>query len=406
MAYLDRLKECKYISPSGKEYTLFYDELARTNTKKAAIIEMPYQNNPEVFDLGETGVKYSVKLYFLGADYDLSADAFWNALSESGPARFINPRWGEKVVLCTSKGQNESFVEGMGKATFDLEFIVISDFQVELSFPVSALGSIASAISAFADGVDAFTEYLQNSVVFRTAKELIVARDMITQAINKTIMSLGALCNGVQEFTDTANEILNNTDEMIADPGSFNGTLDRLMSIAAKQDMSITTKVRSFASLLDSINTDLQADLGSTASLLASIRNAAFVNGCRSVFKGTVTKRDEAVNALIDLTDFRETYLQNIADDENNVEDFSFPFGVLNAYRRGATLASASLLNKAFSARLELVKTLTRDATPLDLVVELYGSLDNLDSFIEQNELQGTDFFFLPSGRVVRYYAV
>lgn len=47
MSYLDRLRACRYRTPSGTEYELQFTELARSGSKKAAVHEFPQADTPE-----------------------------------------------------------------------------------------------------------------------------------------------------------------------------------------------------------------------------------------------------------------------------------------------------------------------------------------------------------------------
>ena len=70
---------------------------------------------------------------------------------------------------------------------------------------------------------------------------------------------------------------------------------------------------------------------------------------------------------------------------------------------------TAYLLDASFSLRVERRVILDSDRNPLELIRELYGETDNiettLDDFIARNGLEADSFLVIPRGTEIRYLA-
>jgi hypothetical protein len=79
-----------------------------------------------------------------------------------------------------------------------------------------------------------------------------------------------------------------------------------------------------------------------------------------------------------------------------------------DAYQRlqdAVATAAGFAVDLSFSLKREQRLTLTRSRSIIDLVAELYGSVDDrLDFFINSNSLTGDEILEIPAGRTVVYY--
>jgi prophage DNA circulation protein len=123
MSYIDRIERLTYQSPKRKTFDLEFDDLARNIQRKTAINEFPYQNIANVQDLGMGNLKIPIRCYISGNDYDLEADRFFKALNEQGSGILDHPRWGSIDVIPINITQSESFIDGLGRAIFEIEFV-------------------------------------------------------------------------------------------------------------------------------------------------------------------------------------------------------------------------------------------------------------------------------------------
>src|SRR5512138_87768 len=101
MAWQDRLKEVKYTSPSGQEFTFFYENLSVESEKKTAEFIFPEIDGAYIQDMGRAGRKFPFTIYFSGEDYDIDADSFLAALEEKGIGKLEHPVYGNRKVIPT-----------------------------------------------------------------------------------------------------------------------------------------------------------------------------------------------------------------------------------------------------------------------------------------------------------------
>ena len=79
-----------------------------------------------------------------------------------------------------------------------------------------------------------------------------------------------------------------------------------------------------------------------------------------------------------------------------------------SAYQRlqeAVAITAGFLVEISFTLKQESIIILDRPRTIVDLVAELYGTVDDeLDFFITSNNLSGSEILELPKGREIVYY--
>ncbi|MCK5643788.1 MAG: DNA circularization N-terminal domain-containing protein, partial [Gammaproteobacteria bacterium] len=80
MSWQDRLREAAYISPLGVRIVFDYENVSQSFQKRTTGFEFPDVDGTYVQDLGRSGRKYPLRVFFWGADYDVSAEGFEAAL--------------------------------------------------------------------------------------------------------------------------------------------------------------------------------------------------------------------------------------------------------------------------------------------------------------------------------------
>ncbi len=158
VSYLDRLRECTYTDPAGTVHRLLFDEVSREGPKKIGAFPLPQQDRTEIQDLGMDGIDHPMTLYIAGEDYDLAADAFWKGLTmrhtDAKPGTLSHPRWGDLTVKpIGTPTQSESFIEGMGRAVFVVQFKEIDPTAKFPTTSVNAASQITTVSEATASTV-------------------------------------------------------------------------------------------------------------------------------------------------------------------------------------------------------------------------------------------------------------
>jgi len=430
MAYLDRLRTAEYLAPSGgAPFYLQFDSLERAGGKKAAVHEFPQQDAVSVQDLGGQAVRFPLACYISGPDYDQEADRFWEALGERGPATLRHPRYGDQQVLALSFTQSERFVDGLGRAEFAIEFIVIDEAaaalprtSVALEVTAAAAGETAAATLEAVLAEDAATIAAANAADLSTSREAMLEASSSLASAGEALIGAAedgsAIGPGVrladtdldalaerQAFRDqvasafgkSIRELETGIDTLMLDPVAL---ADSWISCARQPALvvsSIGGKISAYAGQLDRALTF--NPLTALQRAVHGITLTGLTLGAVSAsLTGTLQSRQEAVAAADALSGL---YRQALAGLEAVGADPS----LLLALSDAASLAGRALLERSYTLDSERRRVLATERTPLDFVYEVYGGIDRLDEFLRSNGLGGDALLLMPAGREVVYYA-
>ena len=408
MAYLDRLREGRYTTPSGNMFTFFFDGLERGGEKKAAVHELPQQNTPEVQDLGNRAQRFPITATFYGADYDLTADAFAAGLSEKGPGTLQHPRWGDMQALPLTWKQSENFIDGMGRAVFEIEFLRVDDVR----FPTSSM-SIEGALQQQLDDAQATaTESFITSYGPVNAADLAACKKGMTDGATDIVAQTKAVIAKSAEVSAEVNEALtkfNATIDFLAtDPQALADGILNLTRMPAQVDASIRGKIEAFTGALTNTIVSIPGSISQSAGVF--LRMFGLSEGIvESSLTGSLMDRADAVGAAQAVQDAMAVVQAGAEGTE--ATGYFVPADVLAQVRAMMAAAAALLLEKAFSLRTARRIVLTGDRNPLDLVSELGGPYSDgdtletaLDEFIAQNALAGERLLSIPAGTEVAFY--
>ena len=99
MNWQTRIREAAYNSPSGARFTFDYENVSQSIEKKTTSFDFPDANGTYIQDLGNTGRRYPLRMFFWGNDYDQEVEAFEAALLERGIGKLEHPIYGVKNVV-------------------------------------------------------------------------------------------------------------------------------------------------------------------------------------------------------------------------------------------------------------------------------------------------------------------
>jgi prophage DNA circulation protein len=407
MSYRDRLREFKHIAPSGLEFILQFDSVSRTGGKKAPVSEFPGQNQGAVQDLGNITPTFPQSCYITGVDYDLEADRFYDACHESGPAKIEHPRYGNLTVLPILETQTEEFVDGAGRAVFQLTYIRAEETQ--FTYPTSTI-DYPTQVSASIDNVsteigEAVPEEITDTKTLSGLKDNVLSGlDTVTGAFDQVTQITEDVR---QQITQQVRDITNNIDELVTSPADLMDEILELYRLPAKEAINIQEKLDSYKNIYTAIadraiaNTLQYGELFGiiSASNMAALSSA---NAEAGVY-GTVTTRTQASEVITTIDDFSKTIREKIEDIEaagNFVLDYQLSLTLENAIAE----ALNGLIDSALNLPTERTEVLDREVTPIQFVYEKYGDIDQLDFFMEYNNLCCDDIVLMPRGFVARYY--
>lgn len=413
MSYLDRLRICTYTSPSGVQFTPHFDDLSRSDSKKAPITELPQLDLPDVQDLGAGAVRFAMRLYFDGPDYDITADNFWTALTEKGLGTLSHPRWGNVTVIPVSKSQAEDLVAGARVAVFTVEF-VRADSTV--SYPVSAKGEKATISSTAAEMELSVSDNFARDFEIIDSRDRAAVLDDVRESVNIIVEGLAPLASIDPALAEALDEekrnLLSRIDDYLSDASAMAANIIRIARIPARAATAIRDKVRGYLTVFQNLSRylinpfeglSLNIAWNSQAQTAAMIFTALGIGAAECVTVGTDIDRARTIQNTVDLATIRNGIESNISVMEATIE-FYHDDETAQSLRQALTTAIALQVEAGFSRQVERVIILDRDVTPLDFVYSVYGSIDRIEEWVAQNELSGDEFFVIRAGREVKYY--
>ena len=405
MAWNDRIKEAAYTSPSGVRTLFDYEDVSREFDKKTTAFNFPDADGTYVQDLGKSGRRYPLRLFFWGSDYDLRAAAFEDSLGERGAGRLEHPVYGTvDVVPFGTITRRDDLKTAANQAVIELAFFETIGlvYPTQQSDPGSqVLQAVdeynAAAAGDFADGLSTDT-----------------AGERVT--LKNTFESLlGSVKSGLQTVADTQDNV---RKQFNAVNDSINSSIDVLIGQPLNLAFQTSILVQAPARALGSITARLDA-YGNLANLIISGNQPANENNFRardltasgavtgsvlSVVNNQFDRKTDALQAAEDVLAQFESV--NTWKDDNLVGLDIVDTGA--AYQRlqeAVALTAGFLVEISFSLKQERRVVLDRARTIIDLSAELYGSVDDqLDFLILSNGLSGSEILELPRGREIVYY--
>jgi hypothetical protein len=412
MAWFDRLKEGAYTSPSGTRTVFQYEDVKVSLPKKTAAFDFVDAKGTLIQDNGVSGRRYPLRLFFWGADYDLEAENFLDTLSESGAGRLEHPIYGTVDVVPFGEitrrddlktAANQSVIEVVFWSTIGASF---SSAQTD---PASA---VSTAVSGYNNAAAA--EYAQTVDLSSEVKKATVR--------NEYSILLGAARSGLEDIAEAQDDV-NAQFNAIFDSidRSINALIDDPLSMAFQAILgvqvpsfslvsNIANRLEAYSSLADSVTsstTELANDFrvrdlfASTyvTGLVLSSTNAQF-----SIKSEALSVAGFLLDKFSQIADWRDDNFQIIGADEST-ESTVDTGQAYQQLQEAVSLAAGFLVEISFSLKQERRIVLDRNRTIVDLVAELYGSIDDqLDFFITSNDLSGDEILELPRGREVVYY--
>ena len=406
--HIDRLRTMKYISPSGLEFILQFEDLERSGGKKAPVSEYPGQNQAGVQDLGNLTPTYPISCYITGQDYDTEADRFFDALHETGPGKLIHPRWGNLSVLPTQVVQAEKFVAGAGLAAFSITFIRASldsfEFPKASAAPAAIVtANVGSAVTAIVESVP--EELTQVGEIAGTKAEILNVLDEVTEGFD----NITGLTDDIRADIDQAvRDITSEIDDLVESPADLMTSMLQLFRYPATVDIDVEAKIDGYATIysniIDGFITTANQYGEGFGAIAAGILAALGLSAAESTTAGDISTRDEAGQVVSDLDSLNST----INDSMQDIEDagsFSAAYELQQTLELTMSAALSGLIDRALNLPAERSIIMDREVPPTVLCYELFGSLDNLDDWMNFNRFVDDEILLIPRGREVRWYA-
>jgi hypothetical protein len=447
----ERLREAAYTGPDGTRVEFLYADVSKTIRKKTTAHEFPDVGATFVEDKGLKGSLYPLRVFFSGSNHDVEADAFEAVLNQRGPGTLHHPKYGVKTAIPFGDiVRSEKLATAANVTTFTVTF-----WETLAALYPSADTDTLQLVDAAVEDYDN-TGAAQFAASVETANPgeragftagMRQLKDGATSALRKAQDGTGALQSRMNKIDKAINSTL---ETFVGGPLTLAFQLRQLVGAPARSLALLRDRLDAYGNLAESIiagnGTGSGGGTGSSGSTGAAgivdpgtgapgaisdanntfhanrvVAEVSVLGFALAVSGQTYTTRSQALDSAKELADV----FSDVVDwSEANYDvlfaaspgpDATRPaasgVGSLDtgegrqALLRVVTLTLQYLIATAFTLGIEKTFILATPRTAIDLVAELYGGLDELDSFMDANQFTGDQILEIPAGTLVRYYA-
>jgi len=407
MAWNDRIKEAAYTTPGGERIIFGYEDVRKTVNKKTTGFDFPDADGTYVQDLGHSGRRYPLRVFFWGNDYDIEADAFEAALLESGAGKLEHPIYGTvDVVPFGAITRRDDLKTAANQAVFEITFWE----TIGIIYPTGQGDPASNVLSAVELYNDAASGEFASALSLETAIERVTFKNQYTALLDTVKGKLQAVADvqaDVKKQFDAIDSSINNgIDVLISEPLTLAFQTAQLIQAPARALTNIEARLTAYADLAGALISGNGADVSSnnefrTNDLYASTYvTGSIVSTVNHQFKTkteALTAAELVLNQFADVAAWRDDSFESLDEIDTG--------GAYQKLQEAVALTAGFLVEISFSLKQERRLVLDRERTIIDLTAELYGAVDSeLDFFITSNNLSGSEILELPGGREVVYY--
>jgi len=410
MAWQDRLTAAAYTSPSGLRFVFSYENVSKSVSKKTSAYNFPDAEGTYIQDLGHTGRKYPLRAIFWGDDYDEQAEAFEAALLERGAGKLEHPLYGIKdVVPFGDIERSDDLKTAANQAIIQVQFWE----TIGVVYPTGQTDPADSVVQAVEDYNATASEQFAETVELGLASERANFKgryNLLLDTAQATLKDIANTQDDVrQAFNAVYDSINSGIDTLVSDPLTLAFQTTILLQTPALVASGIQARLDAYGNLIDQLTATVWTpglNSENTNSFLTEELYAS--TAVVSVVLSAVNNQFETKTDALTVADMLLTFSdQVIAWRDLNYDSLSAidTGGAYQKYLEAVSLAAGFLVEISFSLKQERRLTLDRPRSIIDLVAELYGEVDEqLDFFIQSNELTGSEILELPKGRKIVYF--
>lgn len=413
MAWNNRIAEAAYTSPSGTRMTFSFENVSVEVDKKTAAFNFPDAEGTYIQDLGSTGRRYPLRIIFWGEDYDLQADEFEKLLLEAGTGRLEHPKYGVKdVVPFGTILRRDDLKTAANQAIMEVTFWE----TIGLVYPASQADPASELITSVDEFNVAFSEEYEEVIGVDSAVERVSLKDKYQSLLDKAESGLQVIAdtqaNVKAQFDGIVDSVNQGIDTLVSTPLTLAFQTTLLLQAPARALANITARLSAYRDLANAIisgdgavvspgvdsrnsnefhTNDLYASTAVTGSILSVVNNQF------STKPEAIAAAESILTQLDEVESWREANFASLETVDSGA--------AYQQLQEAVAIAAGFLVQISFSLKQERSLVLDRNRTIIDLVAELYGSIDDqLDFFITSNDLSGSEILELKRGRTVVYY--
>jgi prophage DNA circulation protein len=463
MAWQDKTLEAKYTSPSGREFPFHYEKVSRETNLKTGIFEFPDRDGAHVQHQGAGAKSFPLVCIFSGPDCMDQADAFEESLFERDVAELKHPTYGIIKVIPTGNIKREDdLVNALNESRVTVTFTETITDEAPPMDTVSADAIEAvfndlleSSALDFAENIsfDTVAEELSLQSALMTQAQLIndnmgalIAADAPALANFKTIF--GEAKTGIKGFKSTistAKSAAVKIENFVVKGLNVARLNLNLMKVPSRIKVDIMEKIKGYSILATSIASQFKNDPYGKKNVANAFHSTSLVlTGCTACLatgaafsmaqasaggKKTEINRTPAIppafpsgdtippdpeaesvsreesiqviNNILSLLETTKSFQDAKIENDIIIDSNSETYLLLNSLVYSCVQL---IMNVSLSLPMRRTITLDQDRQIIELVCELYGSVDYIDKFISDNDLNADELEVLPMGREVTYH--
>lgn len=414
MAWQDDLREAAYTPPSGGRLRFTYENVSKSVTKKTSAFNFPDAEGTFVQDLGRTGRRYPLRMFFWGDNYISEVEAFESALLEIGIGELEHPVYGTiKVIPFGEIKRRDDLKTDANQAILEVIFWE----TIDLLFPTGQTDPGDSVLTALDDFNAALAEQTEGLLDTDLTSELITFKNRFLVVLDVTQSALQTVADTQDDVRQLFNTIFDSInsgiDVLVSEPLTLIFQTAILIQTPARALANIQARLDAYANLATNLITGDDAvrepGLGpdnANAFITDNVFASTAVTGTvLSAINNEFATKPEALaaaEAILDLLD------QVAAWQDDNFQAFPDLIDTGEAYQqleKVVALTAGFLVEISFTLKQERRLILSRPRSIIDLVFELYGEVDEqLDFFINSNNLTGSEIIELPKDKEIVYF--
>lgn len=420
-AFLARLRTGRFTSPSGVISDFLFDAVARSTEKKGSAHEIVDSNDSILQDLG-TGTRiYPFNAFFVGDDYDIAADRFFESLTErytpDAPGILAHPRWGDIPVMPFSFEQRESFAgHGVGIGRVNVEFRETKSLTAPRTIGLAQSETI-QRIDAIRDEVDEASNNIEVDEPLSYSRFRAGMRDVMG-IITDAFSGVSNTIRDVQREVNAIEQDLSSVLALGAAPAIIMGQIGALLFTPIDFTLSVPRRIAAYAAMTSGV---ISSYVNRFNALIAGHDKLVAAQSLQSV--GTLTVSASAFAVLNTEFETREEVghaidglsgiylgLRGAIDDVSSdlsgpiTERFIVEHNMLSSLHEVITSTNRILLSRAFELRSRRRMRLEAPSDAITLTWELYGDIGRLEFFLRTNRISDDEFLEIPSGREIVAY--
>lgn len=421
MTWIDRLKgELTLTSPGGNVFTPLWIGNERIIARKLGVFDYPDFDGTLIQDLGISGTRYPLTLYFEGPDNDIEANRFFQACAERGLWTIDHPVRGILRLQLSTVTERIEPVKSGNMTVIETEWIESFELPVRVT---ASPPQLAAAINQQADALnETGSDQFDQNVVQNKAVETLAVKSTTTSVTDIVETRLKSLYETVPDVNAQVTAILRGIQDTISqstiDVLSLAGQMQNLITLPVLATRDIGARLSAYGNLIADV-IGLSPDAVTVqdrniAAVQELTLTATIISLTQTIISGTLATRNQSVETAQGLSDSFLTITNSLDDIQgafigNSIDQQYFS--------QSASFADASVIIAAgigylflsvFDLAVEKRITLDRARSPIEITISEYGTLGdddiNFERFLASNNLKNLESLILATGKEVVVY--